>query len=265
MAFSNPITGGQGSLVRPAIKSPDYTPGVQGWSINKDGTAEFNDITIRGGTVVSGEALYYNGPPGPGNLILSISAAGGTDQYGNVYPKGITTFGSHNGRDYTIRLNEATIDFNEKGSTHIPAFIEFYNHLGIIHELFISSGRPTTSYQQAGFSLISESSPGLSDSYISMQADTIMSLGKLTAPNFASGKALIPAWSGSQAWTQVYVPFPQIMSGVPNVNITPVSGTSAISTSIPVAINDVTTQGFYARMNRSTATATTVHWFAHVP
>ena len=89
MAFSNPITGGQGTLVRPAIKSPDFVTGSTGWSINKDGSAEFNDVVIRGGTVVSGEALYYNGTPGAGTLILAISANGGTDPFGNTYPSGI--------------------------------------------------------------------------------------------------------------------------------------------------------------------------------
>jgi hypothetical protein len=47
MTFSNPIVGGT-TLIRPAIHSPDYVPGVSGWSINKDGTAEFNDAVFRG-------------------------------------------------------------------------------------------------------------------------------------------------------------------------------------------------------------------------
>ncbi len=47
MPFSNPIVAGS-TLVRPAIRSPDYVPGVSGWSINRDGTAEFNNINIRG-------------------------------------------------------------------------------------------------------------------------------------------------------------------------------------------------------------------------
>lgn len=48
MAFSNPITGAQGTLVRPAIKSPDYVPGVSGWAIKRDGTVEFTNGTFRG-------------------------------------------------------------------------------------------------------------------------------------------------------------------------------------------------------------------------
>lgn len=54
MPYSNPIVGGT-ALVRPAINSPGYTPGVTGWSVNVDGTAEFNDAVFRG-TIVVGTA-----------------------------------------------------------------------------------------------------------------------------------------------------------------------------------------------------------------
>lgn len=46
--FTDPILAGDGSLIRPAAKSPDYTPGSLGWSINRDGTVEFNSGTFRG-------------------------------------------------------------------------------------------------------------------------------------------------------------------------------------------------------------------------
>ena len=45
--FSNPIVGGT-TLIRPAIQSPNYVAGVSGWTINIDGSAEFNNVTIRG-------------------------------------------------------------------------------------------------------------------------------------------------------------------------------------------------------------------------
>lgn len=47
MVFRNSVVGGT-TLVRPAIKSPNYVAGVSGWSINADGTAEFNDVVVRG-------------------------------------------------------------------------------------------------------------------------------------------------------------------------------------------------------------------------
>lgn len=55
MPFPEIVVSALGSLVRAAIKSPNYVAGVSGWSINKDGTAEFGDATIRGG-VIAGPA-----------------------------------------------------------------------------------------------------------------------------------------------------------------------------------------------------------------
>lgn len=56
--FGNPIIGGGGSLVYPSIHSPNFQTGVMGWTINKDGSAEFSSAIIRGaivsGTIVSG-------------------------------------------------------------------------------------------------------------------------------------------------------------------------------------------------------------------
>lgn len=48
MPFTNPIVGGGGGLIRDSIKSPDFQSGVSGWQIRRDGSAEFNDVTIRG-------------------------------------------------------------------------------------------------------------------------------------------------------------------------------------------------------------------------
>ena len=47
MMPGNPVVGGT-VLRRPAIQSPDYSAGVSGWSINADGSAEFDDVTVRG-------------------------------------------------------------------------------------------------------------------------------------------------------------------------------------------------------------------------
>jgi hypothetical protein len=88
MAFQNSVVGGV-TLVRPAIQSPDYVSGSSGWAVMLDGSAEFNDVVIRGGTSVSGTSLYYSGTPTAGNLIVSIAAAAGTDEFGNAYPQGV--------------------------------------------------------------------------------------------------------------------------------------------------------------------------------
>jgi len=52
--FANSILAGN-KLVREAIESPNYVPGVSGWSIQRDGNSEFNDTTIRGAIHVVGD------------------------------------------------------------------------------------------------------------------------------------------------------------------------------------------------------------------
>lgn len=112
MAFTNEITGGQGALVRPAIKSPNFATGVSGWSINRDGSAEFNNLTLRGTfngtdyTINSLGAFFYSGAPAHGNLIASIASVAGTDAHGNAYPAGIMNqLGSANGDAFTLMQN----------------------------------------------------------------------------------------------------------------------------------------------------------------
>ena len=88
--FNDPLVGGGGVLVYPSIHSPNFVAGSTGWSINKDGTAEFNSLTIRNGTVISGVFLLYSSAvPAKGNLVVAFAPiAGGTDSVGNVYPQG---------------------------------------------------------------------------------------------------------------------------------------------------------------------------------
>lgn len=89
--FTNSVVGGT-TLVRPAISSPNYVPGVSGWSINADGSAQFYDVALLGGSIILFNAndviLMYSGPPAAGNLQLSISNTDNVDEYGNVYPAG---------------------------------------------------------------------------------------------------------------------------------------------------------------------------------
>lgn len=97
MPFSNPITAGT-ILVQPAIRSPNYVPGVSGWSINVDGSAEFDNLTFRGtfnGTdfiINSAGAFFYSSTPAAGNLIASIAITFGTDTFGNTVKPGFCSY-----------------------------------------------------------------------------------------------------------------------------------------------------------------------------
>jgi hypothetical protein len=73
LTWDDPIAAGDGSLIYPAIKSPNYVAGVSGWRIAKNGSVEFNDATIRGSVSAGG-----------GNVLLNASGLhiqGASTQY----------------------------------------------------------------------------------------------------------------------------------------------------------------------------------------
>lgn len=75
--FSSPIAGSGGSLTIPRIKSPDYVAGSAGWTINKDGSAEFNNGTFRGPLAV--------GPASPAARTVFVSGADVPAELQNYY------------------------------------------------------------------------------------------------------------------------------------------------------------------------------------
>ena len=102
MMPGNPVVGST-ILRRPAIQSPNYSAGSAGWTINADGSAEFNNLNIRGtftGTdfvINSAGEFVYSGTPAANNLIASITAAAGTDGFGNHYLEQITSYDNASG------------------------------------------------------------------------------------------------------------------------------------------------------------------------
>jgi hypothetical protein len=123
MSFRNDIIGGAAALIRAAIKSPNYAQGAAGWSINKDGTAEFNNLTIRGtfnGTdfILDNSGLFiYSGMPAAGNLVASIAPLAGADSFGNAYVAGEASYVTISGTRFAVQLGQTTINgFNYPGS-----------------------------------------------------------------------------------------------------------------------------------------------------
>jgi hypothetical protein len=91
MTPGNPAVGAT-VLRTPAIQSPNYATGTTGWIVRSDGSAEFNNITIRGATIEGSPVLTYAGTPALGNLIASSAGAAGTDEFGNAYLRGVTSY-----------------------------------------------------------------------------------------------------------------------------------------------------------------------------
>jgi hypothetical protein len=98
--FSDPVVGGQGTLIRQQIKSPNFSlAGQIGWAILKNGDAYFFNVTATGiitATQFSGNnfiidsagIFFYSGPPAFGNLLIAIANTAGTDTFGNSYAQG---------------------------------------------------------------------------------------------------------------------------------------------------------------------------------
>ena len=64
MMPGNPVVGGT-VLRRAAIQSPDFVHGQAGWAISADGTAEFQDVILPGGTSGVTATFAVNPPAGP--------------------------------------------------------------------------------------------------------------------------------------------------------------------------------------------------------
>lgn len=89
MPFTDPIVAGD-ELVRDSMRSSDYVPGVSGWIIRRDGSAEFNAGTFRG-------SLLLGSADGPG-IVLDGNAGTITEydesgsEYVTINDGGLTVF-----------------------------------------------------------------------------------------------------------------------------------------------------------------------------
>jgi len=143
MEFGNPVIGLE-ELIRSAIRSKNFLTGVSGWRIARDGSAEFNNVIIRGGIIISGSALYYSGAPAFGSLVASISAAASTDVFGNGYLQGFTTY-DHSFNSYA-NLNGNLLSFGLLAA-NIP----------------VLTGVATLAGGGGGLDIISQGVPGVPD------------------------------------------------------------------------------------------------------
>src|SRR5262245_5325450 len=89
MPFGNPIVAGT-TLVRNAIQSDNFRTGVSGWRIKRDGTAEFQDATIRGQLIVGASPHSWQVT----DDVPAIIAAYYVDNYGTQV-KAVTIQGIH--------------------------------------------------------------------------------------------------------------------------------------------------------------------------
>lgn len=129
-----------------------------------------NGTTISGAQFIAyganGEVLVYAGPPAAGNLIASISATGGTDQYGNAYQAGSATY---SGSSYS-QLTSGVLNFKGTASQFSPSVIQTQNLAGYLD---LQSGQVTATDTIAEIFLESNRAAGNTGSTIALNADVV--------------------------------------------------------------------------------------------
>jgi hypothetical protein len=238
MGFTDPIIGGAVKLIRNAIQSPNFITGVSGWTINKDGSAEFNNLTIRGvfrGTnfiVNSAGTFFYSGVPASGNLVASIASGAGTDGFGNAYKAGITTY-SLTGQSVQHTSNRL---FIENAGEFASAVMFLSTILSGIDALVLQSPSPTSPQTQAQLALVA--GPLAGGSGMIQIANSVLNI--LQAVNPATPVAGTNLYVDAanklvqvpQTGTPMQVPGTRLAT-FPNITATTVAATTISSGGIP--------------------------------
>jgi hypothetical protein len=160
--FSNPIIGGGGALVYPAIHSPNYVLNVTGWAIRKDGTAQFTGLVLIGGSFTgtnwiwnASGLFFYSGTPSLGNNPIAYIAnpATTTDPEGNTLPVTGGGFVTVMGQVFAQLVNGAVIFGNSSSPFAAPPQIMSVGPGSAGAQLALLSGKGSTGTVQAVLAL----------------------------------------------------------------------------------------------------------------
>jgi hypothetical protein len=192
-------------LVRPALQSPDFVTGVSGWAIFIDGSVEFNDGVFRGGTTVGGLALYYDGAPAFGNLIMSVAADAGADEFGNVYAAGVGiysptghllldaddgVFTSTGSSGAVVSVNDGQIVLKAHASDDSSA-VATQNVLATRGSLFVSAGKQGANDKAGAVQIVTSNgvpTAGNADTF--PRVNSMAANGTTTAYHYVSGASV---------------------------------------------------------------------------
>lgn len=179
----------------------------------------------------------YSPAPGPGNLVISISAQGGTDPFGNTYPPGITVgpntgaqvqMGGTNPATLAFPLNNASIISNPQmygfvgtapvfgGMDLDSAKIGLANHLDFV-EIELNSPN-LTGTSSANLQLDYFDNAGAAHLYavVDYRGTTLPCVNQLDSTDPTTGtSALVPAIS--ETWHGITLPSTGGFSGVARI------------------------------------------------
>ena len=134
-----------------------------GWQV-------FSVVTLfAGDTIINPTGMFvYSGAPGSGNLIASIAPTSGTDQFGNAYQAGVTSY-TAGGFPFT-QMTSGQIEAMASGTQFAPAIIQT---AGVAGELAMTSGEATGADSAANIIIDSVAASGTGASQISLQATNV--------------------------------------------------------------------------------------------
>lgn len=276
MPFSNPVVGGT-TLIRPSIHSPDYVANTSGWTINKDGSAEFNDVTIRG------DAQSDN--------YVAGSAGWKLDHLGNAEFNDVTIRGDF--ISTAASGNRITMLTTTRGGRSVGE-IDFYTEVAGTDPGSLTCLGPADGATVALLATAPEgpvAAPtwklGYEDfaaSRFEIDADTVYTLGKsvvsgdssvagnqsvagkFTAGNLTSGSFTITPTVASQWTNNLAVTFATPFTSAPEVVVTPkANGPGTATTTVLMwQVTGITTTGFNCRILRGNTGATDLSYIAHL-
>lgn len=115
MPFKNYLVAGT-TLKREAIQSPNYATGSAGWTINRDGSAEFNNAVFRG-------TLQIGVPPAPYLLISGTVPAALSTFYGVTWSGVVAAFSITMAIDANNYHYEVLLSGSSVGMAHAEGFV----------------------------------------------------------------------------------------------------------------------------------------------
>ena len=196
MGFANSVIGGAAALIRAAIKSPNFVHGSAGWQVSKDGSAEFNNVTVRGniagtdflidaagdffllngsGNTVAlispsnggaaGWWIYQDSGAVQGPMIASGASKAGTDSItGTAFLQGVA---SYSGSSYA-QLISGALNFQGAAGQFAPGQVFTNNLAGVIE---LGSGQKTAGDFPALLDLVSTAASGVGRSQCVISVD----------------------------------------------------------------------------------------------
>lgn len=233
----------------------------------------------------------YSPAPGLGNLIFSLTAAAGTDPYGNAYDAGLSLYSTqglinfaNSGGDILSRwldtVNGSEIDIAVGGGAALESFTPpaaagvAWQSADLAASVSGALGANTAefsiagAYNQAHVSRPSINMFGSSDTSASNRIDLVTQLarvtGDLTAGSIDSGTFSITPTVAGQWTNNTAVAFNKTFSNTPVVVVTPsANGPGAgTTTKLEWQTTGATTTGFNCRILRDNLTATTLSYLA---